>query len=100
MSLRWKIILPFLILVLLLSLGMALLVSRQQSQAEEVRFLRQLRDSGQQAVDELVRQEARLLEVERVIANTEGVPEAAALSDAEALRARGPAGEDAADSGE
>ncbi len=88
MSLRWKIILPFLILVLLLSLGMALLVSRQQSQAEEVRFLRQLRDSGQQAVDELVRQEARLLEVERVIANTEGVPEAAALSDAEALRAR------------
>lgn len=88
MSLRWKIVLPFLILVLLLSLGMALLVSRQQSRAEEVRFLRQLRDAGQQAVDELVRQEARLLDVERAIANTEGVPEAAALSDAEALRAR------------
>jgi class 3 adenylate cyclase/HAMP domain-containing protein len=87
-SLRWKIILPFVMLALLLSAGLGILLTRQQNEAEEVRFLRQLRDSGQQVVDEVVRVESRLLEVQRAIANTEGVPEAAALSDAEALRAR------------
>ncbi|MGD8631991.1 MAG: adenylate/guanylate cyclase domain-containing protein [Anaerolineales bacterium] len=87
-SLRWKIILPFILLALLLITGMAVLLMRQQSEAEEVRFLRQLRDSGQQVVDEVVRVESRLLEIERAVANTQGVPEAAALSDAETLRAR------------
>jgi class 3 adenylate cyclase len=87
-SLRWKIIIPFVMLALMLIAGLAILLSRQQSEAEELRFLRQLRDSGQQVVDEVVRAESRLLEVQRAIANTEGVPEAAALSDAETLRAR------------
>lgn len=87
-SLRWKIILPFVLLALLLITGMAILLTRQRSEADEVRFLRQLRDSGQQVVDEVVRVESRLLEIERAVANTEGVPVAAALSDAETLRAR------------
>jgi class 3 adenylate cyclase len=75
-------------LAVLLIAGMAILLTRQQSQDEELRFLRQLRDSGQQVVDEVVRVESRLLEIQRAIANTEGVPEATALSDAETLRAR------------
>jgi class 3 adenylate cyclase len=85
-SIRWKIILPFVLLAGLLGLGAVVLINRQLAQAEQVRYLRQLRDSGQQAVDEVVRLEARLLEIERVLANTEGVPEAVALNDAELLR--------------
>lgn len=87
-SLRWKITLPFIALALALGLGLGFLVNQQLSRAEEVSFLRQLRDSGQQAADEVVRIEERLLEVQRAIANTEGVPEAVALSRAEDLRAR------------
>ncbi len=85
-SIRWKIILPFMLLALVLSLGVVYLVNRQFSQADEVRFLRQLRDSGQQAADEVVRIESRLLEVQRSIANTQNVPEALALLQAERLR--------------
>jgi hypothetical protein len=86
LSIRWKIILPFVLLATLLGLGAVVLINRQLAQAEQVRYLRQLRDSGQQAADEIVRLEARLLEVERVLANTQGVPEAVALSNAEQLR--------------
>ncbi|MFN2148185.1 MAG: cache domain-containing protein [Anaerolineales bacterium] len=86
LSIRWKIILPFVLLAALLGLGAVVLVNRQLGQAEQVRYLRQLRDSGQQAADEVVRLEARLLEVERLLANTQGVPEAVALNDAEQLR--------------
>lgn len=85
-SIRWKIILPFILLALVLGLGVIFLVNRQFNQADEVRFLRQLRDSGQQATDEIVRVENRLLEVQRAIANTQGVPEALALLQAERLR--------------
>jgi adenylate cyclase len=85
-SIRWKIILPFILLALVLSLGVFFLVTRQFSQADEVRFLRQLRDSGQQATDEVVRIEGRLLEIQRTIANTQGVPEALALLQSERLR--------------
>jgi hypothetical protein len=85
-SIRWKIILPFILLALVLGLGVVFLVNRQFGQADEVRFLRQLRDSGQQATDEVVRIEDRLLEVQRTIANTQGVPEALALLQSERLR--------------
>lgn len=87
-SLRWKIALPFMLLALILGLGAVFFITRILGQSEQVRFLRQLRDSGQQAVDEIVRIEENLLEVERAIANTEGIPEAVALADAEELRAR------------
>jgi class 3 adenylate cyclase len=87
-SLRWKITLPFMLLALILGLGAVFFITRILGQSEQVRFLRQLRDSGQQAVDEVVRIEENLLELERAIANTEGIPEAVALADAEELRAR------------
>jgi class 3 adenylate cyclase len=87
-SLRWKITLPFMFLALMLGLGATVIVSQLYGQAEEIRFLRQLRDSGLQAADEVVRIEERLLEIERAIANTEGVPGAVALGDSEALRER------------
>jgi len=87
-SLRWKITLPFMFLALVLALAATLIVNQILGEADRVRFLRQLRDSGQQATDEVVRVEERLLEIERAIANTEGVPEAVALSDSEDLRER------------
>lgn len=87
-SLRWKIAIPFLLLALALGLGFLYLVNRLIREGEEERFVRQLAASGQQAVDALVRQEADLLELERLIANTEGVGEAAYLGNAEDLRDR------------
>ena len=87
-SLRWKIILPYIFLALVFALVATLFVNKLVVQAEAVRFLRQLRDCGQQAVDEVVRIEDRLLEIERAIAFTEGVPEAVALGNSEDLRDR------------
>jgi class 3 adenylate cyclase len=87
-SIRWKIILPFFLLAALITIGVVVLISRTVHEADDVRFYRQVVDSGQQAVDEVVRSEKRLLEVQRAIANTEGVAEAVALRDAETLRAR------------
>ena len=87
-SLRWKIILPFMLLVLLLGLTVVFLGSRMIGQADEVSFYRQVRDGGQQAVDEVVRIESRLLEAQRAISNTEGVSEAVIRKNAEQLRSR------------
>ncbi|NIM94178.1 MAG: HAMP domain-containing protein [Anaerolineales bacterium] len=87
-SLRWKITLPFIFLALVLALGSAFIVNQMLKQTEEFQFLRQLADSGKQATDAIVRTERDLLEVERLIANTEGVAQSAALGDAEDLRAR------------
>lgn len=87
-SLRWKITLPFMFLAMMLALGAIVIVNRLSVESEQLQFLRQLLDSGQQAADEVVRIEERLLEVERAIANTEGVLSAVALGDAEELRER------------
>jgi class 3 adenylate cyclase/HAMP domain-containing protein len=87
-SLRWKITFPFIFLALTLGLGAAFLVNQLLRQTEELQFLRQLADSGQQATDAVVRIEIDLLELERLIANTEGVSQAVALQNAEDLRAR------------
>ncbi len=87
-SLRWKIILPFVLLVLFLGLSTIFLVSRLLSGTETERFIRLLADSGQQAMDAVVRQEVELLEVQRLVVNTEGVLEAVQRIDAEDLRTR------------
>ena len=88
LSLRWKITLPFMILALVLALVLAYLLNQLLSQSDRTLFARQLADRGQQAADTVVRSEIGLLDVERLIANTQGVPEALGLADAEDLRAR------------
>jgi class 3 adenylate cyclase len=85
-SLRWKITLPFMILALALGLGVVYILNQIQRADEQERMLRQLTNSGQQAADGVVRAESALLNVERLIAFTEGVPEAVAQEDAETLR--------------
>ena len=85
-SLRWKITLPYIFLALILGLGAVLLINRLFAEREQERFLLLLGDSGQQAADGVVRIERDLLEVERLVANTEGVLEAVTAEDAEGLR--------------
>lgn len=86
LSLRWKITLPFLLLAVLLGAGATHLLNLLVRENEEVRFLRQLANSGQQAVDGVVRIEADLLEVQRLVANVAGVDQAIQQGDAEGLR--------------
>lgn len=88
LSLRWRITLPFLLLALALALGGAYLVLRLLRETGEERFLRQLANSGQLASDAVVRVETELLELERLVANTEGVSDAMLAGDAEELRQR------------
>jgi len=87
-SLRWKITLPFMLLALMLGLGATYLVSAYLATSAQERFLRQLSDSGQQALDGVVRTEGDLLALERLVANTDGVFEAVRAEDAEDLRDR------------
>lgn len=87
-SLRWKITLPFMLLALMLGLGATYLVSGFLATSAQERFLRQLSNSGQQALDGVVRTEVDLLALERLVANTDGVFEAVQAEDAEDLRDR------------
>lgn len=87
-SLRWKITLPFIFLALLLGLGAAFLVNQVMSQMDEFHFLEDLADRGKRVTDAIVRVERDMLELERLIANTEGVPQGVAMQSAEDLRAR------------
>ncbi len=87
-SLLWRITLPFMLLAMILGFGAAYLINRFLSEDEGLRFQRQLVNSGQQAADSVVRAEIDLLELERLIANTEGVADAAAAASAEDLRIR------------
>jgi class 3 adenylate cyclase len=75
------------LLALAVGLGFVYLLARFLGQTSDERFVRQLADSGQQAADGVVRSENDLLRLERQIANTDGVGEAAANGDAEGLRA-------------
>ena len=86
MPVRVKITLPYLLLVLLFALASAYLVSRVVLESVQDRFLNQLIETGKQSSDWLVREENRLLGTLRLVANTQGVAEAAAGQDADALR--------------
>ena len=86
-SLRWKIAIPFMVLALALGLGVIALVQQLLSGDIQERLARQLASSGQQAVDAVVLLESDLLKVERLVANSEGVPQGVVAADAEAVRA-------------
>ncbi len=88
LSIRWRITLPYLLLALILGFGAVLLINRVLSQSSQERFWRQVADGSQQASDSVVRVEQDLLEVERLISNTEGLAQAVVEEDAEALRDR------------
>jgi class 3 adenylate cyclase/CheY-like chemotaxis protein len=86
MPMRVKITLPYLLLAILFALASAYLISRVALESVQERFLNQLVKTGLQTQDGLVQEENRLLETLRLIANTQGLPEAMQSKQAETLR--------------
>lgn len=83
---RAKITLPYLLLVLVFALAGAYLVSRVVLESVQDRFLNQLIATGKQSAAWMVREEDRMLSTLRLIANMQGIAEAAQAGDAQALR--------------
>lgn len=83
---RVKIAFPFAVLALLFALASAYLVSQIVFETIEERFANQLIESGKVSADWIAREENRLLKTWRLVAFTQGVPEALGVADAEHLR--------------
>lgn len=86
LSLREKIIFPYLILALLLAIGAAFIGTRVVSDSIEERFINQLIDAGKLSSEWMVQEESRLLATQRLLAHAEGIPEAIVADDSEKLR--------------
>lgn len=83
---RFKITVPYVLLALTFTLMAAFLIGRYIQESLAERFTNQLADTGILAADWMVEEERRLLEMVRLVANTEGVSEAITAQDAERLR--------------
>jgi putative nucleotidyltransferase with HDIG domain len=86
LSLRMKIIMPYLILALLLAGGATYITTRVTADSISERFDNQLIEAGKLSSEYLVKEENRLLETLRLIAFTDGVPVTLEQADAEQLR--------------
>lgn len=86
LSLRSKIILPYLLLALGLAVGAAYIISQVIFDSIEERFVNQLIDVGKLANEWQVREEDRMLGTLRLVANTDGLAQTVQAQDAEALR--------------
>ena len=84
--LRTKIILPYMLLALALAAGVAYVGTQVVFDSIEERFVNQLIEAGKLSSEWMVREENRLLETLRLLAHTEGIPEAIKTGDAERLR--------------
>jgi putative nucleotidyltransferase with HDIG domain len=83
---RWKIVFPYLFLTLVLAGVGSYLATNVVTGSLQERFANQLAESGRVTSDSVVRTESAQLEVVRAVTFTQGVPEAAAAGDSEALR--------------
>lgn len=83
---RFKIILPYLLLSLIVVVIGLLMMNQLVVATMEERFQRQLVDAGMMTADRMVQEERTLLTSWRTLAFTAGVPEAVREGDAEALR--------------
>lgn len=83
---RFKVILPFALLAAIFAMAAAYLISQYVVDSIRERFERQLLDAATLTSDGMVREESRLLETVRAVANTAGVAQALQARDAEALR--------------
>ncbi len=86
MPMRIKITLPYLLLALLFALAAAYVLSQVVLESVQDRFLNQLVATARQASDWMVREEDRLLESLRLVANSQGVANAMQSGNAETLR--------------
>lgn len=83
---RFKIILPYLLLSLIVVIIGLLMMNQLVVATMEERFQRQLVDAGMMTADRIVQEEHSLLARWRTLAFTAGVAEAVARGDAESLR--------------
>jgi len=84
--LRYKITFPYIALALALAMAGAYVVINVVLDTIEERFTNQLIETGRLSAEWMVKEEDRLLETLRLIAHTQGVPEAVQAADAERLR--------------
>ncbi len=87
MSIRFKVIFPYLLLTLLVAVTGVYVVTRLVAGSLSERLTNQLLEAGRVVSDSLARQELKHVEVARLVAHTVGVAEAVQQGDAEALRA-------------
>ena len=85
MSMRVKITFPYVLLALFFALAASFLISRYVLESMRDRFIVQLIDTGKITADWMVQEENRILETLRLLANTDGVPEALLAVDTEKL---------------
>lgn len=86
LPIRTKITLPYLFLAVLLAIGAGFLISKTVLDTLEERFKNQLAEVGQLSSELMVKEEDRLLESLRLLANSQGLPEAIVHHDPDELR--------------
>ena len=82
MSIRFKVILPYLLLTLVVAVTGVYVVTRLVSSSLSERLTNQLLEAGRVVSDGIARQEIKHLEVARIVAYTRGVAEAMDRNDA------------------
>ncbi len=87
MSIRFKVILPYLLLTLIVAVTGAYVVTRLVSSSLNERLENQLAESGRVISDAMARQEIRQLEAARIIAYTRGLGEAVQAGDIDRVTA-------------
>jgi signal transduction histidine kinase len=87
MSIRLKVILPYLILTIVVSVIGVYVVTRLVSNSIQERLNNQLLEAGRVVSDSFVRQEVRHVEVARIIAYTSGLADALSKEDGETVLA-------------
>jgi signal transduction histidine kinase len=85
LSLRYKLIIPYVFLTLILAAVGVFIVTSLVSSSIQERFHNQLAEASRVAADRVVRQEADHLEVLRILAFMQGVPQGYLEGDAESL---------------
>ena len=83
MSIRFKVILPYLLLTLIVAVTGAYVVTRLVSSSLNERLSNQLLEAGRVVSDTLARQEIKHLEAARILAYTRGLGDALQAGDAE-----------------
>jgi putative nucleotidyltransferase with HDIG domain len=86
MPIRAKITLPYFLLSVLMAVSASILVTNIVFDTVEERFRNQLREVGQLSSELMVNEEDRLLEIFRLLANSDGVPEVLLQNNPEELR--------------
>ncbi len=86
MSIRFKVILPFLLLTLVVAITGIYVVTRLVTNSLSERLNNQLRQAGIVVLDDIARQELKHLEIARIIAFTSGFAEALEVGDANSVK--------------